>query len=104
MATTQRPPDLNIPHSDATVELSIIDTTSHLSLPSLMLVEPELPGFNAITAPCYSFLIKHRGSTDPQTQSKYNTLIFDLGVRKDFENGPASIVEQVKPFRSNLQP
>jgi glyoxylase-like metal-dependent hydrolase (beta-lactamase superfamily II) len=110
MATAQQPPDLNIPHSDATVEVSIIDTTSHLSLPSLMLVEPELPNFNTITACCYSFLIKHRSSsssdTNPQPQTntnvKYNTLLFDLGIRKDWQNGPASIVEQVTPFKSNL--
>ena len=101
MATAQQPPDLNIPHSDATVEVSIIDTTSHLSLPSLMLVEPELPGFNTITACCYGFLIKHR-STSPQDQNKYDNLIFDLGSRKDWENGPASIVEQVTPFKSAL--
>ena len=101
MATAQQPPDLNIPHSDATVEVSIIDSTSHLSLPSLMLVEPELPGFNMLTACCYSFLIKHR-STNPQNQSKYDTLVFDLGIRKDWENGPASIVAQVTPFQSNL--
>ena len=101
MAIAQQPPDLDIPHSDATVEVSIIDSTSHLTLPSLMLVEPELPGFNTITAPCYSFLIKHH-STNPQQQNKYDNLIFDLGIRKDWKNGPASIVAQAKPFESNI--
>lgn len=101
MATAQHPPDLNIPHSDTIVEVSIIDTTSHLNLPSLMLIEPELPGFNTLTACCYSFLIKHR-STSPQTQNKYDTLVFDLGIRKDWENSAASIIEQVTPFKSNL--
>lgn len=101
MATAQQPPDLNIPHSDATVEVSIIDTTSHLALPSLMLMEPELPGFNTLEACCYGFLIKRR-STNPQTQSKYDTLVFDLGIRKDWENSPTSIVEQMTPFKSNL--
>lgn len=101
MATAQQPPDLNIPHSDNTVEVSIIDTTSHLTLPSLMLIEPELPGFNTVQACCYSFLIKHR-STSSQNPSKYDTLVFDLGIRKDWENSAASIVAQVTPFKSNL--
>jgi glyoxylase-like metal-dependent hydrolase (beta-lactamase superfamily II) len=101
MATAQQPPDLNIPHSDSTVEVSIIDTTSHLKLPSLMLIEPEVAGFNTLDACCYGFLIKHR-STNSQTQSKYDTLVFDLGIRKDWENSAASIVAQVTPFKSNI--
>jgi hypothetical protein len=101
MAQAQQPPDLNIPHSDATVDVSIIDTTSHLSLPSLMLIEPELPGFNTVKACCYGFLIKH-SNTSPQSPNKYDTLIFDLGIRKDWENSAASIVEQVTPFKSAL--
>jgi glyoxylase-like metal-dependent hydrolase (beta-lactamase superfamily II) len=101
MAQALQPPDLNIPHSDATVEVAIIDTTSHLSLPSLMLIEPELPNFNTVKACCYGFLIKHH-STSSQAQNKYDTLIFDLGIRKDWENSAASIVEQVTPFKSAL--
>ena len=91
MATAQQPPDLNIPHSDATVEVSIIDTTGHISLPSSLFVQPQL--FEYITAPVYSFLIKHRD----------DTLIFDLGISKDWENGPTSIVERVKPYADKLR-
>jgi glyoxylase-like metal-dependent hydrolase (beta-lactamase superfamily II) len=91
MATAQQPPDLNIPHSDATVEVSIIDTTGHISLPSSLFVQPQL--FEYITAPVYSFLIKHRD----------DTLIFDLGISKDWENGPTSVVERVKPYADKLR-
>jgi hypothetical protein len=91
MATAQQPPDLNIPHSDSTVEVSIIDTTSHISLPSSLFVQPQL--FEYITAPAYAFLIKH----------KDDTLLFDLGIRKDWENGPASVVEMVRPHADKLR-
>jgi hypothetical protein len=101
MATAQQAPDLNIPNSDSTIEVSIIDTTSHLSLPSLMLIEPELPGFNTLKACCYGFLIKHR-SNNSQSRNKYDTLVFDLGIRKDWENSPTSIVARITPFKSNI--
>lgn len=90
MATPQQPPALNIPHSDSTVEVSIIDTTCHLSLPSSLFVEPEL--FKNITAPAYAFLIKH----------KDDTILFDLGIRKDWENGPTPVVEMVRPHADKL--
>ena len=90
MATAQQPPALNIPHSDSTVEVSIIDTTCQISLPSSLFVEPQL--FENITAPAYSFLIKH----------KDDTLLFDLGIRKDWENGPTSVVEMVRPYADKL--
>lgn len=99
MAAAQLP-DLKIPHSESTVEISIIDTTGHLTLPSSMLIQPELPNFNTVTAPCYSFLIKHNSASGKQ--NKHDTLIFDLGIRKDWENSPTSIVEQITPFKSNL--
>jgi len=101
MAFAQQVPNLGIPHSNATVEVSIIDTTSHLRVPSSMLIEPELPGCDILEACSYSFLIKHRG-TSSQGQNKDDTLIFDLGIRKDWENSAASIVEQLKAFKSDL--
>jgi len=91
MATAQQPPALNIPHSDSTVEVSIIDTTCHISLPSSLFVEPQL--FQNLTAPAYSFLIKH----------KDDTLLFDLGIRKDWENSPTAVVEMVRPHADNLR-
>ncbi|TLD07941.1 hypothetical protein E2P81_ATG10565 [Venturia nashicola] len=100
MAASQPPPDLNIPHSSSTVEISIIDTTSYLTLPSSLFMQPELPNFNTLTAPCYSFLIKHHSPAKP---NKHDTLIFDLGVREDFENSPTSIVEQFAPFKDGIR-
>lgn len=99
MATPQPPPDLRIPHSDSTVEVSIIDTKGHLKLPAAMFVEPQVPGFDTLNACVYSFLIKHRRNGSPE---KYDTLVFNLGMRKDWENGAKSIVDMVTPHAANL--
>lgn len=64
-----------------------------------MFFEPQVPGYDTLNACVYSFLIKHHSSGSP---SKYDTLIFDLGIRKDWENGAASVVEMVKPHASSL--
>ncbi|KAF2994365.1 hypothetical protein E8E13_001363 [Curvularia kusanoi] len=99
MATTQLPPDLNIPESQSTVEISVIDTTSHMSgFPSWTFVEPHVPGFDEMNCGSYSFLIKHASSV-----SKYDTLLFDLGVRKDWENCPTSFVEGIKQLGSKIE-
>ena len=47
-----------------------------------------MPGLEFLTAPCYSFLIKHENQ---DAKSKYDTMLFDLGVRKDLENSPKAI-------------
>lgn len=101
MAAAQQLPDLKIPYSGSTVEVSIIDTTSHLTMPSSMMMEPALPGFELMRACCYSFLIKHPISPS-QSQNKDSTLIFDLGVRTDWENSPASLVAQMLPHKDNI--
>ncbi|KAL1585843.1 hypothetical protein WHR41_05052 [Cladosporium halotolerans] len=94
MASAQPPPALNIPDSDSTVEVSIIDTTAHVTLPAAHFMQPPMPGHETLSACCYSFLIKHR---NPSAQSKYDNLVFDLGVRKDWaENAPSSVREQLK--------
>ncbi len=42
-------------------------------------------GNEKLHAACYAFLVKH---SNPNAESKYDTLLFDLGVRKDIENAP----------------
>lgn len=93
MVKAQQPPDLKIPESPNTVDVSIVNTTSYVGgLPIAAFMEPTVPGFDKMSAPCYGFSIKHHG----QTKSKYDTLIFDLGIRKDWENGPKGMVERAK--------
>ena len=83
MANAQSPPDLNIPESKNTVTVSIIDTTAMVTVPSSMFMEPVIRGAEFLKACCYSFKIEHN---NPDVKTKYDTMIFDLGVRKDFEN------------------
>ncbi|KAI3397303.1 hypothetical protein diail_11035 [Diaporthe ilicicola] len=71
-------PDLKIEHSAATVDVRIIDTTSWISgVPTSIFAESLIRGFDTLSAPSYSFLIEHPSG---------RKLLFDLGVRKDWEN------------------
>lgn len=91
MATPQPPPDLEIPESKNTVTVSIIDTTASITIPASMFMEPNIKGNEMLTACCFSFKIEHN---NPNKKSKYDTLLFDLGVRKDLENSPKPLVDQ----------
>ena len=93
-AAAATPPELNIPPSKHTVDVSIINTTGHVGdIPVPMFMAPAIPGYDMIQAPCYSFLIKHSSADQ---SGKYGQLLFDLGVRKDWENRPKGAVDRVK--------
>lgn len=82
------PPRLNIPHSDVTVKVSIIDTTSHIAgIPTNIFVQPPIKGYDCLDCPAYSFLIEHPSG---------KRLLFDLGVRKDWENLAPRVVEHIR--------
>jgi len=53
-----------------------------------MMVQPEVGNFHTVTCPCYTFLIEH-----PPSGRK---ILFDLGIRKDWENSAPIIVNQIK--------
>lgn len=89
------PPDLKIPPSNNTVDVSIIDTTAHVRIAANRFFQPDIPGNEMLNACCYSFLIKHPSNPSATSPKKYDTLVFDLGVRKDFENGPKVLVDMV---------
>lgn len=62
----------------STVRVRIIDTTSYIgNLPAAVFLTPEFPGLSILSGPSFSFLIEHPSS---------RSLLFDLGVRKDWEN------------------
>lgn len=86
------PPELNIPPSDHTVEVSVINSARISHLPSKFFMSPSIPGYDVIDAPCYSFLIKRKNAAKP---GKYDQMVFDLGIRKDWRNGPQSVVDRV---------
>ncbi|KAL4868704.1 hypothetical protein BDV12DRAFT_209018 [Aspergillus spectabilis] len=72
------PPDLHIPPSSSTVTVRVIDSTTTLHLNPPLFWAPEIPGLTGIDAPALCFLISH------ETQNRH--VLFDLGVRKDWEN------------------
>ncbi|KAJ5497537.1 hypothetical protein N7463_009524 [Penicillium fimorum] len=79
-------PSLNIPPSLATVDVRVIDTYTNLYLNSSLFWQPPLEGFDGLDAPVYSFLISH-GDTQ---------VVFDLGVRSDWENYAPHIVSLIR--------
>lgn len=94
--TPRLPPELHIPASQNTVEVFIIDTTSFMTgFPASSFVDPIVPGFDTMNGLSYSYMIRHKSNT-PQKQ-KYDTLLFDLGVRKDWETqSPEPFVRGIK--------
>ncbi|KAI0416972.1 beta-lactamase-like protein [Xylaria grammica] len=73
------PLDLHIPPSTSIVNVSIIDTGTVIKgLPTNIFIQPEIPGHENLAAPSFVFLIQH------PTQNR--TLLFDLGIRKDWKN------------------
>lgn len=93
--STPIPPALHIPPSDQIVKVSIIDTTSHLKgLSCSSFFEPPIKGHNILDCPVYSFLIEHEPSK--------SRLLFDLGVAKNWRNGPQIVVDRVNTFGWNV--
>lgn len=81
--------DVIIPESTSTVDIHIIDSTSWIKgIPTSFFMEPEIKGHDIVAAGAFSFLIEH--------QSTGTKLLFDLGVRKDWENLSAKIADRIK--------
>ncbi|KAA8645443.1 hypothetical protein EYZ11_013543 [Aspergillus tanneri] len=76
----------DIPDSEHTVLVSIIDTTSQISIETDKLFVPRRPGHDYLRVPNYAFLIKH-----PELE---RAILFDLGLRKDWWNS-APVVRNV---------
>jgi hypothetical protein len=87
-------PDLKIPSSTSTVSVRIIDTTSHLSIPLAPYVFPAIKGFTELSFPSFSFLIEHPSG---------RKLLYDLGIRKDFEKLPPAISSYVKDLKVTVK-
>lgn len=82
------PPTLSIPTSSTTINLKVIDVCTIGNVPTKALFTPTVPGFDVFNgAPSFVFLLEH-----PSGQK----LLFDLGIRKDWENLDSAIVERLK--------
>lgn len=86
--STMAATSLIIPESSSTVDVHIIDSTSRIhGIPTDTFMEPKIKGYNVISCPAFSFLIEH-----PKSGQK---LLFDLGVRKDWENLSTRIYNRI---------
>ncbi|KAI4201314.1 MAG: hypothetical protein LQ350_003352 [Teloschistes chrysophthalmus] len=83
------PPQFQIPESTSTADVHIINSTSRIrGIPTDLMMEPHIDNFDVLDCPAFSFLIEH-----PKSHQK---VLFDLGVRKDWENLSARIVKRLK--------
>lgn len=73
------PPDLGIPPSRHTVDVSIINTSATIrGIEARSFFAPPIDDHRWMAAPVFAFLIRHRGLN--------RSLVYDLGVRKDWQN------------------
>ncbi|KAF2204384.1 Metallo-hydrolase/oxidoreductase, partial [Delitschia confertaspora ATCC 74209] len=86
LVTPKPPLYINIPQSSSTAKVRVIDTVTNLYLNSELFWQPKLPGFDGLFVPIYSFLIS----------SGERHVIFDLGVRRDWENYSPRVAALIK--------
>ena len=78
--------DLNIPPSSSTIDVKMIDVSTIAGVPATALFQPPVPGFDVIQpAPSFVFLLEHASG---------QKVLFDLGIRKDWENLDPAIVKR----------
>lgn len=77
---------------------AVIDTTSWISaLRTTLFFEPPIKGYEELSVPSYSFLIEHPSG---------RKLLFDLGIRKDWENLSPTILglmEKLGPAKAEVK-
>lgn len=81
-------PSITFPSSSTTIDVKIIDVCTISGVPAKNLFVPPVPGFEiAPPSPSLVFLLEHPSG---------KKLLFDLGIRTDWENLSPAIVERVK--------
>ncbi|CEL53911.1 hypothetical protein RSOLAG1IB_06693 [Rhizoctonia solani AG-1 IB] len=84
-------PSLYVPPSNQSVQISIINTTSHLKrLSCSSFFEPPIKGRDVLDCPVYSFLIEHEPCN--------NRLLYDPGIAKNWRKGPQIVVDRANAF------
>lgn len=86
-------PSLNVPPSSSIVSVSIIDTTITVPFPVSLVLHPIINGITQLKANAYCFLITHPASNQ--------TILFDLGARKDFDSNAPVLVQRLRSFGIN---
>ncbi|QRW07224.1 metallo-beta-lactamase superfamily domain-containing protein [Ceratobasidium sp. AG-Ba] len=83
-----RLPPWNIPTSNSIVRVSVIDTTTRVKgLPTSLFFVPVIGSYEIVECPAFGFLIEHEPSG--------KKLLFDLGVPKNWRNGPPAITNRI---------
>ncbi|OQV00217.1 hypothetical protein CLAIMM_05745 [Cladophialophora immunda] len=79
---------LNIPSSSTSVSVKLIDVSSISNVAAEKLYAPQVTGYRTCKpVPSFSFLIEHPSGTK---------VLFDLGIRKDWQNMTPAIVKRIK--------
>ena len=78
--------ELNIPPSQHVVDISVIDSTAHIKVPTKYFIKDPVQGHEHFECPAYSFLIRH---------SSGKKVLFDLGLRPDVESFAPIIVKGI---------
>lgn len=90
------PPKINIPPSSNTVEINIINTTATIrGVDAWKFLTPPIKGHEWLAIPCFSVLIHH--------PIQKRTLVFDLGIRKDWWNYSPSLQARFKAGGYRIQ-
>jgi hypothetical protein len=72
------PPHLDIPESQVSVTVRILDTGARASVAAAVFLDPVILGHELLAnSPAYPFLIEHESGSK---------VLFDLGFRKDWQN------------------
>ena len=77
---------IEIPSGTA-LTVRVIDTTTSVTVPIYIFMEPDMPGFTRMKCNAFSFLIEHPSG---------RKLLFDLGVRKDWRNLAPMIIKRIE--------
>jgi glyoxylase-like metal-dependent hydrolase (beta-lactamase superfamily II) len=87
----QQAPSLKIPSSSTTVHVQVIDATSQINgIEVAPFFEPPIKGHETLNCPAFAFLIRH--------PTLKRSLLFDLGVRKDFQNLPPHVAQRLEHY------
>ncbi|KAJ7902657.1 hypothetical protein B0H14DRAFT_2427868 [Mycena olivaceomarginata] len=89
--------DLDIPASSSTVTVKIFDVVDDpqtIIAAAASFVSPVAPGYENLTCPMFAFLVEN---TTTKTR-----VLFDLGPRKDLENGAPGMAAAVKAGAASM--
>lgn len=78
---------MQLPSSQATVEVQLIDTTTNITIDAEGFIEPPIESHKRMQMPVFCFLIKH------PTLKK--NILFDCGARKNWRDLPPFLVKVI---------